>query len=130
MRFQGDWIDPKQLSCIQPNLDVTTCSITRGTHKSYTAVECSAEQAMVQMIHQHARHFESLFPFTRCPTEINFHPRFLVLSGCTHLQISPTCRFHLHVDFTYLQISPTCRFHLLAIALLIGVAFVTSYKTV
>ena len=48
----------------------------------------------------------SLIPFTRCATEINFHPRFALFS--------PTCRFHLLVDFTHLQMSCTCRFHLLA----------------
>ena len=43
-------IDPKQLPRIQPKLDVITRPIAQETRRSYTADECSAEQAMVQMI--------------------------------------------------------------------------------
>jgi len=44
--------------------------------------------------------------------------------------VSPTCRFHLLVDFPRLQISPICRFHLLAdfiyvLVLLIDIAFLS-----
>ena len=55
-------------------------------------------------------HFHPL-PFSN----VSFSPTFFF----THLQILPTCRFHLLVDFvfthfffffTHLQISPTCRF--------------------
>jgi len=41
-------IDPKQLLRIQPKLNVITSPIAQEIRRSYT--ECSAEQAMVQMI--------------------------------------------------------------------------------
>jgi len=58
------------------------------------------------------RDFHPLFPFTRCATEINFHPRcfalwFRSLADFTNLYISTTCRFHPLVDLSYLQISST-----------------------
>ena len=43
-------IDPKQLPHIQSKLNVITSPIAQETRRSYTADECSAEQAMVQMI--------------------------------------------------------------------------------
>ena len=43
-------IDPKQLPRIQSRLSVITSPIAQETRRSYTAGECSAEQAMVQMI--------------------------------------------------------------------------------
>ena len=43
-------IDPKQLPRIQSKLNVITSPIAQETRRSYTACECSAEQAMVQMI--------------------------------------------------------------------------------
>jgi len=43
-------IDPKQLPRIQSKLNVITSPIAQGTRRSYLAGECSAEQAMVQMI--------------------------------------------------------------------------------
>ena len=43
-------IDPKQLPRIQSKLDVITSPIAQETRRSYTAGECSAEHAMVQMI--------------------------------------------------------------------------------
>jgi len=43
-------IDPKQLPRIQAKLNVITSPIAQETRRSYTAGECSAEQAMVQMI--------------------------------------------------------------------------------
>jgi len=43
-------IDPKQLPRIQSKLDVITSPIAQETRRSYTADECSAEQAMVQII--------------------------------------------------------------------------------
>ena len=43
-------IDPKQLPRIQSKLNVITSPITQETRRSYMAGECSAEQAMVQMI--------------------------------------------------------------------------------
>jgi len=43
-------IDPKQLPRIQAKLNVITSPIAQETHRSYMAGECSAEQAMVQMI--------------------------------------------------------------------------------
>jgi len=43
-------IDPKQLPRIQSKLDVIASLIAQETRRSYTAGECSAEQAMVQMI--------------------------------------------------------------------------------
>jgi len=42
--------DPKQLPCIQPKLNVITSPIAQEICSSYTAGECSGEQAMVQMI--------------------------------------------------------------------------------
>jgi len=42
--------DPKQLPRIQSKLNVITSPIAQETPKSCTAGECSAEQAMVQMI--------------------------------------------------------------------------------
>ena len=43
-------IDPKQLPRIQSKLNVITGPIAQEIRRSYTAGECSAEQAMVQMI--------------------------------------------------------------------------------
>ena len=43
-------IDPKQLPRIRPKLNVITSPIAQEICRSYTAGECSAEQAMVQMI--------------------------------------------------------------------------------
>ena len=43
-------IDPKQLPRIQPKFNVTASTIAQEIRRSYTAGECSAEQAMVQMI--------------------------------------------------------------------------------
>ena len=43
-------IDPKQLTRIQSKLNVITSPIAQETRRSYTADECNAEQAMVQMI--------------------------------------------------------------------------------
>jgi len=43
-------------------------------------------------------HFHPLFPFTRCATEIKFHPRFFALYF-NPLQISQTSRFHLLAHF-------------------------------
>ena len=43
-------IDPKQLTRIQSKLNVITSPISQETRRSYSAGECSAEQAMVQMI--------------------------------------------------------------------------------
>ena len=43
-------IDPKQLPCIQSKLNVITSPIAQETRRSYMTGECSAEQAMVQMI--------------------------------------------------------------------------------
>jgi len=43
-------IDPKQLSRIQSKLNVITSLIAQETRRSYTAGECSTEQAMVQII--------------------------------------------------------------------------------
>ena len=43
-------MDPKQLPRIQSKLNVITSPIAKETCRSYTAGECSAEQAMVQMI--------------------------------------------------------------------------------
>jgi len=43
-------IDPKQLPRIQSKLCVITSPIAQETRRSYMAGECSAEQAMVQMI--------------------------------------------------------------------------------
>ena len=43
-------IDPKQLPCIQSKLNVITSPIAQETRRSYMAGECSAEQALVQMI--------------------------------------------------------------------------------
>jgi len=43
-------IDSKQLLRTQPTLKVATSPIAREIRKSYTAGECSAEQAMVQMM--------------------------------------------------------------------------------
>jgi len=43
-------IDPKQLPRIQSKLNVLTSPIAQETRRSYMAGECSAEQAMVQMI--------------------------------------------------------------------------------
>jgi len=43
-------IDPKQLPRIQSKLNVITSQIAQETRRSYMAGECSAEQAMVQMI--------------------------------------------------------------------------------
>ena len=43
-------IDPKQLPRIQSKLNVITRPIAQETLRSYTAGECSAEHAMVQMI--------------------------------------------------------------------------------
>jgi endonuclease/exonuclease/phosphatase family metal-dependent hydrolase len=43
-------IDPKQLPRIQSKLNVITSPIAQETRRSYMAGECSAEQAMVQMI--------------------------------------------------------------------------------
>jgi len=50
-----------------------------------------------------ARHLDPLFPFTRCATENNFHPRFFALSDFTHF------RFHLLLysqDHPVLKIFP------------------------
>ena len=43
-------IDPKQFPRIQSKLNAITSPIALETRRSYTAGECSAEQAMVQMI--------------------------------------------------------------------------------
>jgi len=43
-------IDPKQLPRIQSKFNVITGPIAQEIRRSYTAGECSAEQAMVQMI--------------------------------------------------------------------------------
>jgi len=43
-------IDKKQLPRIQSKLNVITSLIAQETRRSYTAGDCSAEQAMVQMI--------------------------------------------------------------------------------
>ena len=43
-------IDPKQLPRIQSKLNVITSPLAQETRRSYMAGECSAEQAMVQMI--------------------------------------------------------------------------------
>jgi len=43
-------IDPKQLTRIQLKLNVITSKTAQETRTSYMAGECSAEQAMVQMI--------------------------------------------------------------------------------
>jgi len=43
-------IDPKQLPRIQSKLNVFTSPIAQETRRSYTVGECSAEQAVVQMI--------------------------------------------------------------------------------
>jgi len=43
-------IDPKQLSRIQSKLNVITGPTAHELRRSYTAGECSAEQAMVQVI--------------------------------------------------------------------------------
>jgi len=43
-------VDPKQLPRIQSKLNVITSPKAQETRRSYTAGECSAEQAMVQMI--------------------------------------------------------------------------------
>jgi len=43
-------IDPKQLPRIQSKLNAITSPIAQETRKSYMAGECSAEQAMVQII--------------------------------------------------------------------------------
>ena len=43
-------IDPKQFPRIWPKLDVITSPIAQEIRTSYTADECSAEQAIVQMI--------------------------------------------------------------------------------
>ena len=43
-------IDPKQLPHIRPKLNVITSPIAQEIRRSYTAGECSAEQAMVQII--------------------------------------------------------------------------------
>jgi len=43
-------IDPKQLPRIQSKLKVITSPIAEGTCRSYMVGECSAEQAMVQMM--------------------------------------------------------------------------------
>ena len=43
-------IDPKQLPRIQSKLNVITSPIAQETRRSYMVGECSAEQAMVQMI--------------------------------------------------------------------------------
>jgi len=43
-------IDPKELPCIQSKLIVITSPIAQETHRSYMEGECSAEQAIVQMI--------------------------------------------------------------------------------
>jgi len=43
-------IDPKQLHHLQPKLSVTTSPIAQEICRSYTAGECSTEQAMVQII--------------------------------------------------------------------------------
>ena len=43
-------IDPKQLPRIQSKLNVITSPIAQEIRRSYMAGECSAEQAMVQMI--------------------------------------------------------------------------------
>jgi len=43
-------IDPKQFPRIWPKLDVITSPIAQEIRRSYTADECSAEQAIVQMI--------------------------------------------------------------------------------
>jgi len=43
-------IDPKLFPRIQSKLNVITSLIAQETRRSYTAGECSAEQAMVQMI--------------------------------------------------------------------------------
>ena len=41
-------IDPKQLPRIQSKLNVITSPIAQETRRSYTAGDCSAEQAMVR----------------------------------------------------------------------------------
>jgi len=43
-------IDPKQLPHIKTKLNVITSPIAQEIRRSYTAGECSAEPAMVQMI--------------------------------------------------------------------------------
>jgi len=43
-------MDPKQLPHIQPKLNVTASTKAQEIRRSYTAGECSAEQAMVQLI--------------------------------------------------------------------------------
>ena len=43
-------IDPKQLPRIQSKFNIITNPIAQETRRSYTAGECSAEQAMVEMI--------------------------------------------------------------------------------
>jgi len=43
-------IDPEQLPRIKSKLNVITSPIAQETRRSYMAGECSAEQAMVQMI--------------------------------------------------------------------------------
>ena len=43
-------IDPKQLPHTQPKLNVITSPTAKEMRRSYTAGECSAEQAMVQTI--------------------------------------------------------------------------------
>ena len=43
-------IDPKHLPRIRPKLNVITSLMAQEIRSSYTAGECSAEQAMVQMI--------------------------------------------------------------------------------
>jgi len=43
-------IDPKQLPCIRPKLNVMTSPTAQEIRRSYMAGECSTEQAMVQMI--------------------------------------------------------------------------------
>ena len=43
-------IDPKQFPRIQSKLNAITSPIALETRRNYTAGECSAEQAMVQMI--------------------------------------------------------------------------------
>jgi len=59
-------------------------------------------------------------------------------SGFTHLQIAPTCRFHLLVDATYLQISSTCTclvdrcclYYLIQLENSLVVLLITSYEIV
>ena len=59
-------IDPKQLPRIQSKLNVITSPIARETRRSYMAGECSAEQAMVQMIAVRVTTARKLKPESSC----------------------------------------------------------------